>query len=67
MAIRTLLPPVDQDTLNEAYAVAYAAFREGDPEVRKVLEEEALRLWAAAHQARRNAMYRCGCLVADDE
>lgn len=34
--------PVDQDTLNEAYAIAYAAYRESDPKVRKILEEQIL-------------------------
>jgi hypothetical protein len=34
--------PVDQHTLNEAYAIAYAAYRESDPEVRKILKEQIL-------------------------
>jgi hypothetical protein len=34
--------PVDQHTLNEAYAIAYAVYRESDPKVRKILEEQIL-------------------------
>lgn len=34
--------------------------RVGSPTSRKLLEEQALRLWAAAHQERRDAMYARG-------
>lgn len=54
------LPPVDDQTLQEALATAEASLRETDPVIRGLLEEEALRLWAAAHQARRDAMYARG-------
>jgi len=54
------LPPVNQATLEEALTVAEASFREPDPDVRAILEEQALDLWRAAHQARRDAMYARG-------
>jgi hypothetical protein len=54
------LPPVNQGTLEEALAVAEASLRELNPEVRRVLEEQARDLWRHAHQARRDAMYACG-------
>lgn len=58
-AARTLpLPPVDEQTLAEAFAVAQAANRETNPVIKDLLEEQALALWAKAHQARRDAMYR---------
>ena len=77
---RRTLPPIDLATLREAKAVAEASLQESksdvrylrstgepNPEVRQVLEEEALELWRKAHQGRRSAMYGRGCLVADDE
>jgi hypothetical protein len=54
------LPPVNRATLEEALAVAEASLREPNPEVRAILEEQALDLWQTAHQARRAAMYAGG-------
>ncbi len=54
------LPPVDEQILQMAVAVAEASHWESNPASRKLLEEQALRLWAAAHQARRDAMYQRG-------
>ncbi len=54
------LPPVDEETLQQAIAVAERSHWESDPGIRKALEEQALRLWTVAHQARRDAMYARG-------
>jgi hypothetical protein len=51
------LPPIDEATLQEAFAVASAAHREKNPAIKTILEEQALALWTKAHQARRDAMY----------
>jgi hypothetical protein len=54
------LPPVDEAMLQEALAVASAAHREKNPTIKGLFEEQALALWAKAHQARRDAMYQRG-------
>jgi hypothetical protein len=51
------LPDIDSRILQQAFATAAACDREPNPDIRKVLEERALNLWAAAHEARRAAMY----------
>jgi hypothetical protein len=56
----TSLPEVDSRILQKALALANASCREPDPEVRKLLEKDALELWRQAHQARRDAMYARG-------
>lgn len=54
------LPPVDELVLQQAIAAAEASHWESNPTARKLLEQQALLLWAAAHQARRDAMYQRG-------
>ena len=56
----TTVPEPDSQILQEALALADASFREPNPEVRKVLEVQALDLWRQAHQAQRNWMYARG-------
>ncbi len=51
------LPPVDGQILQRAIAAAEASHWESDPTARMLLEEQALALWAMAHQARRDAKY----------
>lgn len=54
------LPPPDQALLDRAFRIAEASQRETNPTIRILLEEEALGLWALAHEARRTAMYARG-------
>ena len=50
------LPLPDPELLKRALACAEASRLESDPEARKLLEQEAMRLWGG-HRARREAMY----------
>ncbi|HEY6257193.1 MAG TPA: hypothetical protein VIY51_15525 [Xanthobacteraceae bacterium] len=60
MANREPLPPVDEQMRAEAFAAASAARWETNPTIKVLLEEQAMALWARAHQARRAAMYQRG-------
>jgi hypothetical protein len=51
------LPLPDPELLKRALACAEASRWESDPEAPKLLEQEAMRLWGAAHRARRETMY----------
>ena len=53
-------PPVDRDLMARAMTLAERSNWESDSATAASLREEALKLWAAAHQARRDAMYQRG-------
>jgi len=54
------MPPVDKDILQRAMTLAERSARELDPIRSAALLSAATELWAAAHQARRDAMYLRG-------
>jgi hypothetical protein len=54
------LPPVDRDIMARAMTLAERSAWESNPAKAAELREAALQLWAEAHQARREAMYRRG-------
>ena len=53
------LPPVDRDLMARAMTLAERSNWEFDTAAAE-LREQAMQLWAEAHQARRDAMYRRG-------
>ena len=54
------LPPVDEDLMARALTLAERSNWESNATAAGALREEALKLWAAAHQVRRDTMYRRG-------
>jgi hypothetical protein len=54
------LPSVDEQRLCRAITLAARSHWESNATAAAALREEALKLWAAAHQARRDAMYLRG-------
>jgi len=54
------LPPVDKDLMARAMTLAERSNWESNPAAAAELREQAMALWAEAHQARRDAMYRRG-------
>jgi hypothetical protein len=54
------LPPVDRDLMARAMTFAERSNWESDATAAAELREQATQLWAEAHQARRDAMYRRG-------
>jgi hypothetical protein len=54
------LPSVDEQLLRRAITLAEPSHWESNATAAAALREEALKLWAAVHQARRDAMYLRG-------
>jgi hypothetical protein len=54
------LPPPDPELLKRALTLAEASRWESDQLKAHALREQAMILWAEAHQARREALYRRG-------
>jgi len=54
------LPPVDRELMARAMTLAERSNWESNATAAAELREQALRLWAEAHQARRDAMYARG-------
>ena len=54
------LPPVDRDIMARAMTLAERSNWESNATAAAELREQAMALWARAHQARRDAMYLRG-------
>jgi len=54
------LPPVDRDLMARAMTLAERSNWEPDATAAAEMRGQAMRLWAEAHQARRDAMYLRG-------
>ena len=54
------LRPVDRDLMARAMTLAERSIWESNATAAAELREQAMMLWAEAHQARRDAMYRRG-------
>ena len=54
------LPPVDRDIMARAMTRAERSNWESNAAAAAELREQAMQLWAEAHQARRDAMYLRG-------